>query len=393
MTYNFDEVLDRDGTNSVKWEYYKDMFGTDDVLPLWVADMDFPCPPGVTEALVKRAQHPIYGYPGKPKALYESVVDWVGRRFAAKIEPDWLITVPGVVTGLHLAIDAFTHPGDKVVIQPPVYPPFFNAARNRGRHVVENPLIEENGRYRMDFADLREKIDDRTRMLLLCSPHNPIGRVWTEDELLELADICYEHDIMIISDELHSDLVYEKEAHTPFYALPEKYQSLCLSFIAPSKTFNLAGLVASVAVAGDDRVRRAFEVAKAKAGLFHINLFGIEAMRAAYTNGEAWLDEVLMYLRNNAEYIQAYLRERIPEVNMYVPEATYLAWLDFRKLGLYGDDLNDFIIRKAGLGLNAGASFGTQGNGFMRLNFACPQSILTEAMERLEKAVKEAMVT
>ncbi|HET7577736.1 MAG TPA: PatB family C-S lyase [Bacillales bacterium] len=389
MTYNLDEVLDRAGTNSIKWNYRNDVFGSDDVLPLWVADMDFPCPPSVTEALVERAKHPIYGYPGRPEAFFQSVVKWIERRFDVEPNRDWMTPVPGVVTGLHVAIDAFTKPGDKVVIQPPVYHPFFKAIENRGRHIVENPLTEDNGHYRMDLEDLKEKIDARTRMIILCSPHNPIGRVWTKEELQELTDICIENDIFIVSDEIHSDLIYEKGTHTPFYSLSKEAAAQSLTFIAPSKTFNLAGLAASIAIAGDDKIHREFSNTMAKAGIFHINLFGMEALQAAYNNGEEWLEDVLHYLHDNAEYVHEFLQERIPQVKMAVPEATYLGWMDFRELGMYGEELNDFIVQKARLGFNAGKMFGKQGDGFQRINFACPRSILEEAMERLEQAVNE----
>ncbi|HEX7064839.1 MAG TPA: PatB family C-S lyase [Bacillales bacterium] len=389
MTYNFDEVLDREGTNSVKWNYRGDVFGTEDVLPLWVADMDFPCPPSVTEALIERAKHPVYGYPGKPEAFYQSLVDWTMRRFNVEVAARRMTPIPGVVTGLHVAIDAFTKPGDKIVIQPPVYHPFFSAIKNRGRHVVENPLREKNGRYEMDLADLQDQIDSRTRMIILCSPHNPVGRVWTKEELQELVKLCVKNDIFVVSDEIHSDLVFEKGTHTPLYSLSQEAADCSLTFVAPSKTFNLAGLATSVGIAGNERIHREFSTAAAKAGLFHINLFGIEALQVAYNKGEAWLEEVLSYLQKNAEYIHSFLRDRIPRVTMEVPEATYLGWMDFRELNLYGDELNDFIVKRARLGFNAGAMFGQQGDGFQRINFACPRSILTEAMERLEQAVKE----
>lgn len=389
MAYDFDTLLDRAGTNSAKWEYYKDVFGTEDVLPLWVADMDFPCPPNVTEALVERARHPIYGYPREADGFFESIVDWLARRFSVEVKAERMKTTPGVVSGLHAAIDAFTKVGDKIIIQPPVYHPFFSTIKDRGRHVVENPMIEENGRYRMDLEDLKQKIDAHTRMLILCSPHNPVGRVWTKEELLAVADICIQNDVFIVSDEIHSDLVYEKGAHTPFYSLPDEILENSLSFIAPSKTFNLAGLFTSIAISGSDRVQREFSNARDRMGLNHVNIFGIAALKAAYNGGEDWLENVLVYLRENAEYVHQFLQGHIPQVKMQVPEATYLGWMDFRELGLYGEQLDEFMVKKARLGMNAGAMFGKQGDGFQRINFACPRSLLKEAMERLEKAVKE----
>jgi cystathionine beta-lyase len=387
MGYDLDKIVDRSETNSIKWNYRHQIFGSDDVLPLWVADMDFACPPSVTEALVRRAEHPIYGYPGKPKSLFRSVTDWVERRFGTEVDPGHISTIPGVVAGIHLAIDAFTKPGDNIIIQPPIYPPFFSSVRNRGRQVVENPLIETDGHYEMDFEDLKGKIDSRTRMIILCSPHNPVGKVWSKEELNELAAICIENDIFVISDEIHSDLVYEKGAHTPFYSLSEEAAAQSITFISPSKTFNLAGLFSSIAIAGNDRIHREFTNAAAKAGFFHINLFGIEAMTAAYRDGGGWLEEILSYLEGNAAFMQSFLQERVPRVKINKPEATYLGWMDFRELGLYESELNDLMVKRAKVGLNAGKTFGKEGEGFQRINFACPRTILEEAMTRIEKAV------
>jgi cystathionine beta-lyase len=383
----FDAVIDRRGTNSVKWDDAERIFGEPDILPLWVADMDFSCPPEVVEAVVKRAQHPIYGYPGKPKALFEAAKGWIRRRFGYDLKTEWMTAVPGVVPAIRMAIMAFTKPGDKVVIQPPIYPPFFSTVEDLGRRLVKNPLKVENGRYVMDFDDLKRKIDERTKMILLCSPHNPVGRVWTKDELLELGEIAVRHDLIVVADEIHSDLVYEKGAHTPFYALSESLADRCITFISGSKTFNLAGLFSSIAIAKNPKIMRAFKTAVSQAGLEHINLFGIEAMTAAYHHGDAWLDELNVYLKENAEHIKRFLSERVPEVKMTMPEATYLAWLDFRELGLDGRKLRNFLIREAKLGLNNGYDFGEEGEGFMRLNFGCPRSILDEALERLETAV------
>ena len=385
----FDEMIDRIGTNSVKWDSRHQVFGTSDVLPLWVADMDFPCPPEVVEALVKRAQHPIYGYPGDNSPLFEAAKGWIERRFGADVHTDWMVAIPGVVPGIQVAIEAFTKPGDKVIIQPPVYPPFFATSENLGRRIVENPLKVVDGNYVMDFDDLKAKIDNRTKLFVLCSPHNPIGRVWSKDDLRKLGEICVEHDIIVIADEIHSDLVYEKGAHTPFYTISKELANQSLAFISGSKTFNLAGLFTSIAIAENPKLRNEFKTAVSKAGLNHINIFGIEATIAAYTHGDKWLDELLDYLHENAVYAHEFIKSNMPEIKMNVPEATYLAWLDFRELGLYGEDLRRFLIHDAKIGLNDGFNFGKQGDGFCRLNFGCSRSILKEALERLEKAVKE----
>ncbi len=384
----FDEIIDRLGTNSVKWDARERIFGSGDVLPLWVADMDLPCPPEVVQAIEARAKHPIYGYPGDNGALFEAAKGWVNRRFGAEVDTDWMVAIPGVVPGIQVAINAFTKPGDKVIIQPPVYPPFFSTSEELGRRIVENPLKRVDGKYVMDFDDLRKKIDQRTKLFVLCSPHNPIGQVWSREDLLQLGEICAEKGIMIIADEIHSDLVYEKGAHTPFYTLSEQLANQSVTFISGSKTFNLAGLFTSIAIIKNRKLRNEFRVTANKMGLNHINLFGIVASTAAYNHGDQWLDELLDYLHENAVMIRHFLSERIPEIKMTIPEATYLAWLDFRELGLYGQELRNFLIREAKVGLNDGFQFGKQGDGFCRMNFGCPRSVLKEALQRIEKAVQ-----
>jgi cystathionine beta-lyase len=383
----FDYVIERNGTNSLKWDERRRFFEDEDVLPLWVADMDFASPPCVTAALVKRAQHPIYGYPGEPQELNQALIGWMQRRFGVKVRQEWLATIPGIVLGLHFAIDALTEPDDKIIVQTPVYQPFYQSVRNRGRQLVENPLLEVEGEYRMDFENLKSKIDDKTRMLILCSPHNPVGRVWKKDELLTLAHICMEHDIIVVADEIHSDLVYEKGSHTPFYTLSPEIAERSLTFVAPSKTFNVAGLFSSFVISPNPRILREFRTAMARTGVEFINLFGIEAMTAAYQDGEEWLDELLVYLRGNADYIRQFLQERVPQVTMQMPEATYLGWLDFRRLGLAPSEVKRLMIHEARLGLNDGTGFGALGAGFQRINFGCPRSTLEEAMKRLESAL------
>jgi cystathionine beta-lyase len=387
MKHSFDELIDRTGTNSIKWDYRREVFGSSDVLPLWVADMDFACPPGVVEAVIRRAQHPIYGYPGKPKELYEAAAGWILRRFGTVVSTSWMTTVPGIVTGLHMAVEAFAKPGDKVIVQSPVYHPFYHAVENRGCEVVENPLREHEGTYVMDLDDLRHKIDERTKLLILCSPHNPIGRVWTREELQELGEICVERGVIVVSDEIHADLVYEKGKHVPYYSLPAPLAQQSITFVSASKTFNLAGLFSSLAISENSKLLQTFTDTMRKLGVEYLNLFGVEAMTAAYREGEPWLDELLVYLRGNAQYIHRFLQERIPQIKMSIPEATYLGWMDFRGLGIAHDQLKSWLVRKARIGLNDGATFGVQGAGFQRINFACPRAMLVEAMQRLEQAV------
>lgn len=388
--YEFDKLLKMDGTDSAKWESYRKRFETvDDLIPMWVADMDFPSPREVTEALVSRAKHPIYGYPALKEEFYESVCGWIKRRFHTSVEKNMIHTTPGVVTGLHIAIDAFTNPGDKVIIQPPVYHPFFHAITNRNRETVLNPLKEVEGQYCIDFDDLEKKIDDQTKMLILCNPHNPVGKVWEREDLIKLADICKRNNVMIVSDEVHSDLVYKPNKHVPFYSFPKEYTEHSLTFLAPSKTFNLAGLFTSIVITGSEQISEAYLQARDQLGLKHVNLFGVTALKAAYTHGEQWLEEVLMYLSDNATFIHNYLKEHIPGVKMAIPEATYLGWIDFRNLNIEQEKLDHMIMHKAKVALNSGQMFGDEGVGFQRINFACPRPLLEEAMERLKLAVVE----
>lgn len=385
--FNLDEVIDRTGTNSGKWENIKNVFGRDDLLPLWVADMDFQSPPEVTEAIVHRAQHPIYGYPSTPVEVKEVIKDWLDRRFKMSVDTKHLVFLPGVVYGLHIATMAFTAPGDKIIVQSPVYPPFFSSIEKTGRHVVQNPLINKNGRYEMDFDQLESVIDRHTKAIFLCSPHNPIGRVWTTEELMKLGDIAAKHDLIVVADEIHGDLILNGHVQTPYYSLPSSLSERSISFMAPSKTFNLAGLFSSFALIKSDALRKEFENAIGRTGAGRINVFGFEAMKAAYTHGENWLEEVLNYLEGNADFLVKAFEERIPQIKLVKPEGTYLAWLDCRELGMDDNTLKKWMAHKARLGLNAGITFGKQGSGYMRLNFACPRSLLEEAVNRLEKAI------
>jgi len=384
MQYNFDQIVERRGTNSVKWDETKRIFGAD-VLPLWVADMDFPCPQPVVDALVERAKHPVFGYPGTPNSMFEAVAGWLKRRFDATIETSSFATVPGVVSGLHAAVEAFSKPGDKIVIQTPVYPPFYSTVRNLGRQVVENPLVErEDGSYAMNLEQLAGLIDSRTSMLIICSPHNPIGQLWTREELQTLAQICVDRGIILVSDEIHADLILYGE-HVPVFKLSPEISNICLTFISPSKTFNIAGLFASIAIAENPAMMKRYKTTLENMSMQHLNLFGIEAMEAAYNEGDEWLEQVLAYLRGNAEYVSSFLKANLPKITMRVPEATYLGWIDFRALNLPQAELKRKVIEEAKLGFNDGMMFGKAGEGFQRINLGCARSVLEEAMARLEQ--------
>ena len=363
--------------------------GSDDLVPLWIADMDFSAPPKVVEAIKERAAHPIYGYTETPDGYYNALINWMDRRHGWKgIEKDWILYTPGVVAGFSVAIQAYSQPGDKVVIQPPVYHNFKRQLLGTGRQLVENPLKIVNGYYRMDFRDLEEKIDDRTKMIILCSPHNPVGRVWTRGELEKLAEICEEKDIIIVSDEIHHDLILGDIKHTPTALISEDAMQRTVTQVAPSKTFNLAGLVNACSIIPNKKLRQDYKTQLTK-GSGHGNIFGKVAQEAAYNKGEAWLEELLVFLRGNLKYLKEFLSEKLLGFKLYPLEGTYLAWINCSILGMNDEELNDFMLKKAKLCLDEGIQFGTGGSMFMRINIACPRSILEKALESLEKAVNE----
>ncbi|WP_457598790.1 MalY/PatB family protein [Hydrogenimonas sp.] len=382
----FDTPVDRRGTYAVQYDERRAKFGSDDLLPLWVADMDLPSPRCVTEALKRRAEHPVYGYTLYPERFFEAIVRWMERRHGWRVEPGSILPIPGVVPALNLLVTALTRPGEAVLIQPPVYHPFFRLARSHGRRLLQNPLRHDRGRYRIDFDDFRIKARE-AKLFVLCSPHNPVGRVWEADELERMARICLEEECLIVSDEVHADIVYAPCRHTPVATLSREISRITVTLNAPSKTFNIAGLNTAYAVVENGSLRRRFEAELRRYELTMGNLFGIEALMAAYEGGEGWLDELLAYLRGNIDYVNAFLHERIPAVTATPVEATYLMWLDCRNLGLDDEALERFFVREAKLGLNRGISFGEGGSGFMRLNVGCPRAKLEEAMKRLERAV------
>jgi cystathionine beta-lyase len=389
MVYDFETLIDRTIKNSVKWTLMKQITGYDDLIPLWVADMDFACPPPVVAAIKERASHPIFGYTTPSEGYHSGLIKWMDKRHGWKgVEKDWILWTPGVVAGFSIAIQAYSQPGDKVVVQPPVYYPFMNQILGTGRQIVENPLKNVDGYYEMDFEDLAEKIDDRTKMIILCSPQNPVSRVWKREELEKLAEICKEKDIIIVSDEIHNDLILGDIKHTPTAIVSEDAMQRTITLIAPSKTFNLAGLTNANAIIPNKKLRDDFQ-ALVRKGSGHSNIFGMVAQDAAYNHGEAWLEELLTYLRGNLKYLEEFLAEKIPGFKLYPLEGTYLAWVDCSSLGLNDKELSDFMLQKAKLWLDDGTLFGTGGSMFMRINLACPRSILKQALESLEKAVNE----
>jgi cystathionine beta-lyase len=387
--YDFDTVIDRLPTSSSKWSYRKQRTGVEDVIPMWIADMDFACAPEIVEAIKARAAHPIYGYTVRTDAWYNGLINWMKKRHDwSGIQRDWICFSPGVVAGFNMTIQAYSHPGDKVILQPPVYYPMKNAIFNNGRQMVENPLKIVNGRYVMDYEDLEKKIDGRTKMIILCSPHNPVGRVWTRSELEQLVEVCERKDIVIVSDEIHLDLILGKIKHTPTAIVSEKAMQRTVTLVAPSKTFNVAGLTNSAAIILNKKLRDAFLNVLQNNSVGGGNIFGAVAQEAAYAHGEPWLEELLVYLRGNLKYFEDFLAEKIPVLKVYPLEGTYLAWVDCTSLGMDDASLKEFMLKKAKLWFDEGTMFGSGGSMFMRINIACPRSMLKMALERLEKAVK-----
>lgn len=388
---NFDLNVDRNRTASLKWDHLQTIFGADDVLPMWVADMDFAAPPAVIRAMHERVEHGVFGYTLQTDTYREAVAEWMHSRHGWNVTPECIQFCPGVVPAMHLIVDNFTEPGDQVLIQPPVYPPFYRVVLEHGRELVENPLIRnEDGSYRIDFEDMERSLSGgNVKMMILCSPHNPVGRVWTRDELTRIAELCKQYDILVISDEIHADLVFEQGAMTPFASLSEDAALRSFVCTAPSKTFNIAGLNTANVIIPDPEKRRKFAQVLDRFSLGSITPIGAAATEAAYREGAEWLDELLAYMRGNMEYIRDYIGAHIPEVKMHMPEATYLLWMDFRQLGMDDKELTRFLVDKARLGLNSGSSFGKNGSGFMRMNVACTRATVEEAMSRLNQAVAE----
>ena len=388
MNYDFDKIIDRRKYHSVKWDELETIFGVQDVLPMWVADMEFRSPKPVIEAIKKAAEHGIYGYTSRPDSYCQAIIDWMVKRHNWKVKKDWLSYSPGVVPALSFIIRAFTQPDDRVIVQPPVYYPFFRVIEDNGCHIVNNPLKVESNKYVMDFEDLEIKIDDpRVKILILCSPHNPVGRVWRKEELSRLGEICLKHNLIVVSDEIHADILFEGYRHTPFASISQEFAQNSITCTAPSKTFNLAGLQTSAIIIPNKKYCSIYNNILNSLALNKNNFFGLVALEAAYRYGEEWLNQLLSYLNENLEFLVKYFKERIPKIKVIKPEGTYLVWLDYRQLGFNAKDLNDFMLKKAKVALDDGYWFGKEGEGFMRINIACSRSFLEESLKRIERAV------
>lgn len=388
MRWDFDEEVSREDTGCVKYDLRKEVFGTRDVIPMWVADMDFKTPDFIISAIKKRLKHEVMGYSFHPPEYFSSVSGWLRKRHYWEVEEKWISFCPGVVPALNLCTLAFTRPGDSVIIQPPVYTPFFSAVENHGRNLILNQLKETDGSWTMDIDSLAASITPSTKMIIISNPHNPVGRSWTPDELTSLADICIKNNILLLSDEIHSDLVLPGYQHTPSAKLSEKIAEITVTCIAPSKTFNLAGLSTSSVIISNPVLRKYFNSKIDHLQIGNGNIFGTVASIAAYSEGSEWLDKLIEYLNRNAAYVIDFCREFIPEIIPVKPEATYMIWLDCRKLGMPGKKLGEFFISKARVGMNEGSSFGPGGEGFMRMNLATTHNKVIRAMESIRKAVE-----
>lgn len=390
--YKFDEIVDRSNTSSIKWdpEILLENFGVEDCLPLWVADMDFEVAPAIKEALVKVSEHGVYGYSGTTKHM-DAFMKWVERRFDWTIQSNWLLNTPGVVTAFNVAIQTYTRPGDQVIIQRPVYYPFTDAIVNNGRRVSSNSLIlNDEGRYEINFEDFEMRAKDpNTTMFLLCSPHNPVSRLWTPEELMKMMQICQENNVLVVSDEIHADFAMPGYTHYPAATLGKTYLDNIITLMAPSKTFNLAGMQLSYVVISDEMKRQRFARTLEKSSIGIVNRFSFESAIAAYNDSEAWLESVINYIHENYKYMKAYFKNELPEIEIHELEATYLAWMDFRSLNLTLDELSATIFKDAKVGLDGGDWFGPEGEGFMRMNLACPREVIEKACEAIVAGVKK----
>ncbi|GHT66799.1 cystathionine beta-lyase [Bacteroidia bacterium] len=385
--YNFDEIIDRRGTCAVKTDALKKIYGREDLIALWVADMDFRCGDFIIDALAKRTQEGIFGYTRASDSYFESIIEWIGTQHQWEVKRDWLSYIPGIVKGIAFCVMKFTAPGDKIIIQPPVYHPFRLVPEAHSRQVVNNPLIEEDGKYRMDLEGLKKIIDKDCKMLILCNPHNPIGITWDKETLQELAHICAENHILVVSDEIHADMGIFGHKHLPFACVSQEAADNSITYMAPSKTFNIAGIVSSYSIIPNQQLRESFYKYLHASELDDGTIFAYAATEAAYRNGEDWMRQMLDYVENNILFVDNYLKENVPQIKTVIPEASFLVWLDCRALGLQKSGLISLFVDKAHLALNDGEMFGSGGKGFMRLNVGCSRIILKQALGQLEKVL------
>jgi len=393
MKFNFDKTIDRFHTDSIKYDKLKEHYGIDNLLPMWVADMDFASPPCITEAIVKRTQHAIFGYSFRSDECISNIQEWLKTRHNWLIQPEWITSSPGIVTALSLLIMSLTDKKDKIAIQPPVYQPFFNVIKDTNRELHLNPLKLIEGKYVIDFDHLIGLAKNGLKAIIICNPHNPVGRVWNKYELLKLGQIAEEYDFLIISDEIHQDLIYTPHKHIPIASLSPEIANRTITCIAPSKTFNVAGLASSVVIIPNSHIKMKYDKLLTSLHLENGNIFGHIAMQAGYGEGEEWLDALLQYLKENLDFIREYLKKNLPQLRLIEPQATFLAWIDFSSLELSSEQFNKIISDEEGVALSPGTCFGIEGEGFTRLNFGCPRSTLKIALLKIHKKINSISTT
>ncbi len=393
MIYDFDEIIDRRGTYAEKYEELEKLYGRADAVPLWVADMDFKAAQPVVDAIRKRTENGVFGYTTRPDSYYDAVCSFQKKRKNWNIDKKLMSFGIGVVPSICMLVRELTQLGDSIIIQTPVYRPFFNAVTDASRELVENPLKEVDGQYYMDFEDLEEKAKQGAKFLILCNPHNPVGRVWTRKELEALGDLCVKYGIRVISDEIHSDLILWEKTHIPFETISEEVRKLTITCIAASKTFNLAGLQSSVVVFPDAKTKSTFDRAWARLHIECNNCLSLVGTQAAYEHGGEWLEQLIKYIEGNVNLVLEYMGKFIPVIKPVRPEGTYLIWLDCRQLGMSGKQLVDFMVNEAGVAMSAGTYFGKNGEGYMRMNVACPRATVEKALEQIRAAVERKRLT
>lgn len=383
-SYNFDNIIKRENTGSIKYDLRKEYFGKSDVIPMWVADMDFAIPDFIQDAVIKRAHHPVYGYTALDESFFNSVINWMDKRHNWKVKKEWIGFTPGVVPALNFAILAFSKEGDGVIVQPPVYFPFFSAVKDNNRIMLENKLIYKDNYYTIDFNDLEEKAK-KAKILLLSSPHNPVGRCWTKEELTKIGEICIRHNVIIVSDEIHHDLILPGYKHTPLATISESMANQTITCAAPSKTFNVAGLASSVSIISNPDLYKQFNSLLERLHVSRGNFFGYTALTAGYSKGSEWVDDLMKYIAGNFKYLDDFLNSELPEIHLTKEESTFLAWLDFTDTGLTDKKIKEKLIFEAGLAFSPGSIFGDGGKGFQRMNIAAPKKIIEKACEKLKE--------
>ncbi len=385
MSFDFDKVTDRTGTGSVKADGMAGYFGADGLVPMWVADMDFRVPDCVTEAIKERAEHGIFGYPLVTAGFYDSIINWMKNRHSWDVKAEWIVFTPGIVPALTMSVMVYTEPGDKVLLQSPVYPPFFSSIKDNKREIVNNTLVEEGGRYGIDFDQLDYLLSQNVKVMFFCNPHNPVGRVWSAAEVRRVVELCNRHNVVLISDEIHSDLVFSPHNHLPAAMAGAGNDNMVIC-MAPSKTFNLAGMASAFMIIPNNKLRMRMKQLLQNLHIHYGNIFGLVALQAAYEGGADWLDALLHYLKGNFDTVESFFREELPQIRPVIPEGTYLVWLDCRGMGMDDTQLKEFFIRQAGVAMNPGTAFGPGGKGYHRLNAGCPRSTLIRALGMIKDA-------